>query len=116
MFHRIQESDGGFFENLGTLLAEKARAQEVAEGPLPSISNNAEEESFSEDVVSETESIEEPNEALLESDSDRDENEHATDLVVGSVGWNVSTLIYLFTLSTIRSASSCDSSVINALH
>lgn len=47
-----------------------------------------------EDTVSEEGSIEEPTEALLESDSDRDENERALDIVVGSVGWNVRTKKY----------------------
>ncbi|XP_043272734.1 protein unc-13 homolog 4B isoform X3 [Venturia canescens] len=94
----IQEADGGFFENLGTLLAEKARAQEVAEGPLPSRHDKSEEESPDEDV-SEAGSIEEPTEALLESDSDRDDNENVTDIILGSVGWNIeelySTLVYM---------------------
>ncbi|XP_044586415.1 protein unc-13 homolog 4B isoform X2 [Cotesia glomerata] len=85
----IQDSDGGFFENLGTLLAEKVRAQELAEGPLPIKSDKSDEE---EDVVSEGGSIEEPTEALLESDSDRDENERALDIVIGSVGWNIEEL------------------------
>ncbi|KAG8040086.1 hypothetical protein G9C98_001202 [Cotesia typhae] len=83
----IQDSDGGFFENLGTLLAEKVKAQELAEGLLPIKSDKSDEK---EDVVSEGGSIEEPTEALLESDSDRDENERALDIVIGSVGWNVS--------------------------
>ncbi|CAG5090340.1 Similar to stac: Protein unc-13 homolog 4B (Drosophila melanogaster) [Cotesia congregata] len=86
---RIQDSDGGFFENLGTLLAEKVRAQELAEGPLPIKSDKSDEE---EDVVGEGGSIEEPTEALLESDSDRDENERALDIVIGSVGWNIEEL------------------------
>ncbi|XP_057330186.1 protein unc-13 homolog 4B isoform X3 [Microplitis mediator] len=85
---RIQDSDGGFFENLGTLLAEKVRAQELAEGPLPVKSDN----NYEEDVISEGGSIEEPTEALLESDSDRDENEQALDIVIGSVGWNIEEL------------------------
>ncbi|XP_034941538.1 protein unc-13 homolog 4B isoform X4 [Chelonus insularis] len=92
---RIQESDGGFFENLGTLLAEKVRAQELAEGPLPIKShknNDDDEEEEEEDVISEEGSIEEPTEALLESDSDRDENEQARDIVVSSVGWNIEEL------------------------
>ncbi|XP_074096629.1 C2 and C2B_Munc13-like domain-containing protein staccato isoform X2 [Cotesia typhae] len=85
----IQDSDGGFFENLGTLLAEKVKAQELAEGLLPIKSDKSDEK---EDVVSEGGSIEEPTEALLESDSDRDENERALDIVIGSVGWNIEEL------------------------
>lgn len=90
---RIQESDGGFFENLGTLLAERVRTQEQAEGPLPkkkSMVQEAEEEEEEEDVLSEEGSIEEPVDALLETDSDRDENEHATNFLAESMGWNVS--------------------------
>lgn len=84
---RIQESDGGFFENLGTLLAEKVRAQEQAEGPLPKKKDEVQEE---EDTVSEKGSINEPTEALLEIDSDRDENEHARNFLAESMGLNVS--------------------------
>ncbi|XP_011304160.1 protein unc-13 homolog D isoform X1 [Fopius arisanus] len=87
---RIQESDGGFFENLGTLLAEKARAQEAVEGPLPQRCSQRDDDE-DEDETSEG-TIEEPTEALLESDSDRDENERALDIVVGSVGWNIEEL------------------------
>jgi len=86
---RIQESDGGFFENLGTLLAEKVRAQEQAEGPLPKKRDEAQEE---EDTLSEEGSIDEPTDALLETDSDRDENEHARDFLAESMGLNVSVL------------------------
>jgi len=86
---RIQESDGGFFENLGTLLVEKVRAQEQAEGPLPKKRDEAQEE---EDTLSEEESIDEPTDVLLETDSDRDENEHARDFLAESMGLNVSAL------------------------
>lgn len=89
--YRIQESDGGFFENLGTLLAERVRAQEQAEGPLPKKRDEAEEEEEEEEsYASEEGSIEEPKEALLETDSDRDENELATSFLAESMGWNVS--------------------------
>lgn len=87
---RIQETDGGFFENLGTLLAERAREQEQAEGPLPKKMDEAQEEEEEEEDLSEEESIEEPVDALLETDSDRDENEHATNFLAESMGWNVS--------------------------
>ncbi|XP_026666631.1 uncharacterized protein LOC113463862 [Ceratina calcarata] len=86
---RVQESDGGFFENLGTLLAEKVRAQEQAEGPLPKKKDEV-QEAEEEDDLSEESSIEEPVDALLETDSDRDENEHATNFLAESMGWNVS--------------------------
>ncbi|KAK1130865.1 hypothetical protein K0M31_017168 [Melipona bicolor] len=86
---RIQETDGGFFENLGTLLAEKVRAQEQQEGPLPK-KKTEEKEEETEDDLSEEGTIEEPVEALLETDSDRDENEHAANFLAESVGWNVS--------------------------
>ncbi|KZC08060.1 BAI1-associated protein 3 [Dufourea novaeangliae] len=86
---RIQESDGGFFENLGTLLAEKVRAQEQVEGPLPKKNDEVQEE---EDNLSEEESIEEPVDALLETDSDRDENEHALNFLAESMGWNIEEL------------------------
>lgn len=85
---RIQESDGNFFENLGTLLAERVRAQEQAEGPLPTRRDETQEE---EDTLSEEGSIEEPTEALLETDSDRDENERTLNFVAESMGLNVST-------------------------
>nr|XP_012141509.1 PREDICTED: protein unc-13 homolog D isoform X8 [Megachile rotundata] len=90
---RIQESDGGFFENLGTLLAEKVRAQEQVEGPIPKKKDDLEaEEEEEESNLSEVESIEEPVEALLETDSDRDENEHATNFLAESMGWNIEEL------------------------
>nr|XP_050846661.1 protein unc-13 homolog 4B isoform X1 [Vespula vulgaris] len=87
---RIQETDGGFFENLGTLLAEKVRAQEQMEGPLPKKKEEIETED--EDNLSEEGSIEEPTEALLETDSDRDEKEHAKNFLVESVGLNIEEL------------------------
>ncbi|XP_076681977.1 C2 and C2B_Munc13-like domain-containing protein staccato isoform X3 [Andrena cerasifolii] len=87
----IQETDGGFFENLGTLLAERAREQEQAEGPLPKKMDEAQEEEEEEDL-SEEGSIEEPVDALLETDSDRDENEHATNFLAESMGWNIEEL------------------------
>lgn len=40
--------------------------------------------------MSEEDSIDEPTEALLETDSDRDENEHARNFVAESMGLNVS--------------------------
>ncbi|CAK9823698.1 Protein unc-13 homolog 4B [Anthophora retusa] len=91
---RIQESDGGFFENFGTLLAEKVRAQELAEGPLPKKKDENEkvEEDEEEDKLSIEGSIEEPVEALLETDSDRDENEYATNFLAESMGWNIEEL------------------------
>ncbi|OAD61608.1 hypothetical protein WN48_00759 [Eufriesea mexicana] len=85
---RMQETDGGFFENLGTLLAEKVRAQEQAEGPLPKKRDEAEEEEEGDDL-SEEGSIEEAVEALLETDSDRDENEHTANFMIESMGWNL---------------------------
>ncbi|XP_026666615.1 protein unc-13 homolog 4B isoform X1 [Ceratina calcarata] len=88
---RVQESDGGFFENLGTLLAEKVRAQEQAEGPLPKKKDEV-QEAEEEDDLSEESSIEEPVDALLETDSDRDENEHATNFLAESMGWNIEEL------------------------
>ncbi|XP_016908252.2 protein unc-13 homolog 4B isoform X9 [Apis cerana] len=91
---RIQESDGGFFENLGTLLAERVRAQVQAEGPLPKKKDEVQEEDEEEEEeeVSEEGSMEEPVEALLETDSDRDENEHATIFLAESMGWNIEEL------------------------
>ncbi|XP_012256082.2 protein unc-13 homolog 4B isoform X3 [Athalia rosae] len=96
--NRIQEADGGFFENLGTLLAAKARAQEMAEGPLPTPATEGAEKDEGNSSDAEG-SIEEPTEALLESDSDRDENERSHNLIVQSVGWNIeelyASLVYL---------------------
>ncbi|XP_076230684.1 C2 and C2B_Munc13-like domain-containing protein staccato isoform X1 [Nomia melanderi] len=89
---RIQETDGGFFENLGTLLAEKVRAQEQLEGPLPKKKDETQEEEEEEDKLSEEGSIEEPVDALLDTDSDRDENEHATNFLAESMGWNIEEL------------------------
>ncbi|XP_076644673.1 C2 and C2B_Munc13-like domain-containing protein staccato isoform X4 [Halictus rubicundus] len=90
---RIQESDGGFFENLGTLLAEKVRAQEQVEGPLPKKKDEVQqEEQEEEDDLSEEGSIVEPVDALLETDSDRDENEHTTNFLAESMGWNIEEL------------------------
>lgn len=60
-----------------------------AEGPLPKKKDEVQEEE-EEDEVSEEGSMEEPVEALLETDSDRDENEHATIFLAESMGWNVS--------------------------
>nr|XP_031845703.1 protein unc-13 homolog 4B isoform X2 [Nomia melanderi] len=88
----IQETDGGFFENLGTLLAEKVRAQEQLEGPLPKKKDETQEEEEEEDKLSEEGSIEEPVDALLDTDSDRDENEHATNFLAESMGWNIEEL------------------------
>ncbi|CAL7938780.1 unnamed protein product [Xylocopa violacea] len=87
----IQESDGGFFENLGTLLAEKVRAQEQAEGPLPKKKDEA-QETEDEDNLSDEGSIEEPVDALLETDSNRDEDELATSFFAESMGWNIEEL------------------------
>ncbi|XP_070154646.1 protein unc-13 homolog 4B isoform X2 [Polyergus mexicanus] len=96
--NRIQESDGSFFENLGTLLAEKVRAQEQAEGPLPKKEDEKQKEE-EEDTISEEESIDEPTEALLETDSDRDESEHARNFLAESIGLNIeelyATLLYM---------------------
>ncbi|XP_025987263.2 protein unc-13 homolog 4B isoform X4 [Solenopsis invicta] len=89
---RIQESDGGFFENLGTLLAEKVRAQEQAEGPLPKKKDETQEEDEEEDILNEEECIEEPTEALLETDSDRDEDEQARNFLAESMGLNIEEL------------------------
>ncbi|KOC65121.1 hypothetical protein WH47_04711 [Habropoda laboriosa] len=87
---RIQESDGGFFENFGTLLAEKVRAQELAEGPLPKKKDEDEKaEEEEEDKLSLEGSIEEPVDALLETDSDRDENEYTANFLAESMGWNI---------------------------
>ena len=73
-------------------MAEKVRAQEQQEGPLPKKKDERteEEEEETEDDLSEEGTIEEPVEALLETDSDRDENEHATNFLAESMGWNVS--------------------------
>ena len=92
---RIQESDGGFFENLGTLLAEKARAQEQAEGSLPEkkVKMQEEEEEEEDSTLNEEGNIDEVTEALLETDSDRDENEHARNFLAESMGLNVSNKI-----------------------
>lgn len=85
---RIQEADGGFFENLGTRLAAKARAQVEIEGPIPTTTEeDPEKDAEGSDLEG---SVEDPSEALLESDSDRDENEHTHNLIIDSVGWNVS--------------------------
>ncbi|XP_046623999.1 protein unc-13 homolog 4B isoform X3 [Neodiprion virginianus] len=91
----IQAADGGFFENLGTLFAAKARAQAEAEGPIPTPNEDEQEKELSDEEGS----VHEPTEALLESDSDRDENEHSHNLIIESVGWNVeelyASLVYL---------------------
>lgn len=72
-------------------MAERVRAQVQAEGPLPKKKDEVQEEDEEEeDEVSEEGSMEEPVEALLETDSDRDENEHATIFLAESMGWNVS--------------------------
>ncbi|KAL6446334.1 hypothetical protein ACFW04_001140 [Cataglyphis niger] len=96
--NRVQESDGSFFENLGTLLAAKVRAQEQIEGPLPEKKDEKQEEE-EEDISSEEGSIDEPTEALLETDSDRDESEHARNFLAESVGLNIeelyATLLYM---------------------
>ncbi|XP_072759283.1 protein unc-13 homolog 4B isoform X6 [Anoplolepis gracilipes] len=86
---RVQESDGSFFENLGTLLAEKVRAQEQTEGPLPKKKDKTEED---EDTLSEEGSITEPTDALLETDSDRDEIEDARNFLAESMGLNIEEL------------------------
>lgn len=74
---------------MGTLLAEKARAQEQAEGPLPKRRDETREEEEEEDL-SEEGSIDEPTEALLEIDSDRDENELIRNFLTESLSLNVS--------------------------
>ncbi|KAF7995549.1 hypothetical protein HCN44_006656 [Aphidius gifuensis] len=94
---RIQESDGGFFENLGTLLAEKARALEEVEGKkltLPILYGQCQNEKKYADDKEEKDEENETivTEALLESDSDRDENEEAIELLNDSVGWNIEEL------------------------
>lgn len=61
-----------------------------AEGPLPKKKDEVQEEEEEEEEVSEEGSSEEVVEALLETDSDRDENEHATIFLTESMGWNVS--------------------------
>lgn len=72
-------------------MAEKVRAQVQAEGPLPKKKDEVlPKEEDEEEEVSEEGSMEEPVEALLETDSDRDENEHATIFLAESMGWNVS--------------------------
>ncbi|XP_066581872.1 protein unc-13 homolog 4B isoform X3 [Prorops nasuta] len=86
---RIQESDNGFFENLGTLLAERVRIQEQLEGPLP---EKKSDEEGDEDSPVENESIEGATEALLETDSDRDEEEMVENFIVESMGWNIEEL------------------------
>ncbi|XP_033214634.1 protein unc-13 homolog 4B isoform X2 [Belonocnema kinseyi] len=90
---RLQEEDGGFFEKLGTILADKVRSQELEEGPIPKRRNsndaNGEEK---EETSSETESVLESNEALLETDSDRDETEIVQNFLLQSVGWNIEEL------------------------
>lgn len=89
---RLQEADNGFFENLGTLLAEKVRAQQLEEGPIPErkdlVLENIKDEK--EEVISDTDSMMEVTEALLESDSDRDETEIVQNFMIQSIGWNVS--------------------------
>lgn len=75
-------------------MAEKVRAQEQAEGPLPKKKDEA-QETEDEDNLSEEESIEEPVEPLLETDSDRDENEQATNFLIESMGWNVSVFFFV---------------------
>lgn len=109
-FSRIQESDGGFFENLGTLLAEKARALEEVEGKkliLPISYGQCQNENKikyaddKEEKDKENETNDKLTEALLESDSDRDENEEAMELVNDSVGWNVS-IISIHIIITIN--------------
>ncbi|XP_012283294.1 protein unc-13 homolog 4B isoform X2 [Orussus abietinus] len=99
---RIQESDGGFFEKLGTLLAERVRVQEEAEGPLPRKTDSKEEEKVEDEQrssVGSSEDPEDPTEAILETDSDRDEAELILDTLAESVGWNIeklySSLVYL---------------------
>ncbi|XP_078052206.1 uncharacterized protein LOC144478312 [Augochlora pura] len=111
---RIQETDGGFFENLGTLLAEKVRAQEQVEGPLPKrnveVLEGAQEE---EDVTSEEGSIEEPVDALLDTDSDRDENEHAINFLADSMGWNSTPTLRSSQMSRFNPHSICNSGIEN---
>lgn len=75
------------------MLAEKARNQEQAEGPLPKKKNEAQEEE--DDTLNEEGSIDEPTEALLETDSDRDDNEHARNFLAESMGLNVSDKIFI---------------------
>lgn len=79
-------------------MAERVRAQVQAEGPLPKKKDEVQEEDEKEEEeeVSEEGSMEEPVEALLETDSDRDENEHATIFLAESMGWNVSFTPFLF--------------------
>ncbi|XP_043464815.1 protein unc-13 homolog 4B isoform X5 [Leptopilina heterotoma] len=90
---RLQEADGGFFENLGTLLAEKVRAQQLEEGPIPEKKdlavNNKDEK---EEALSDSDSVLEGTEALLESDSDRDETEIVQNFMIESIGWNIEEL------------------------
>lgn len=74
------------------MLAEKVRAQEQAEGPLPKKKDETQEE---EDTLSEEGSIDEPTEALLETESDRDENEHARNFLAESMGLNVSVKYFI---------------------
>lgn len=88
-FFRLQEADGGFFENLGTLLAEKAKAQ-VKEVPLPTRDEVESQLEVSEAPAVLGATMGQPTEPLLESDSDKDENEVAENLLIESMGWNVS--------------------------
>lgn len=67
-------------------MAEKVRAQELTEEPIPEVKETKEVDTSSID-----ESItEECTTAILETDSDRDEQEHALNFLVESVGLNVS--------------------------
>lgn len=51
-----------------------------------------------EDSLNEEESIDEPTEALLETDSDRDENELTRNFLAESVGLNVSVKYFMLLL------------------
>lgn len=51
-----------------------------------------------DDILNEEESIDEPTEALLETDSDRDEDEHARNFLAESIGLNVRNKIFILLL------------------
>lgn len=105
---RIQEEDGGFFEKLGTRLAEKAQAQQLEEtlpeedgecGNGPSVEENLHAAEKREALYAAKESnlqrqtsFAEPTTIATTSSSDSESEEHETayDIVAQSMGLNVS--------------------------
>lgn len=111
---RIQEEDGGFFEKLGTRLAEKVQAEQLEERLYEDVVNSKddktaancainekieEEENLDYCVIEKKEALYaarvnelkgEPVEIPLETDSESDEQSKTLDIVAESLGLNVS--------------------------